>query len=152
LVARLGPQTFRLGQPAESDYLVSRAGEVKHAISGIAGINITNASVKDITVEGNHGTAGSEYLGGCRGGGIYLAGCTNVVVSGCSVRKYNGDAISFQRECTKVTIEDCLCEHNFNVGLHPGSGSHDCVVRKNTLRKNGYVGLFVCVGVTRVLF
>lgn len=152
LVAKLGEKTFRLGQPAESDYLVLRNAEAKHAISGIAGVNVTNASVTGVTVEGNHGTAGSEYLGGCRGGGIYLGGATNVLVSNCVVRKYNGDAISFQRECTKVTIEECRCEDNGNAGLHPGSGSHDCVVRKNVVRKNGYVGLFVCVGVRKVLF
>jgi hypothetical protein len=152
LVARLGPKTFRLGQPAESDYLLSREAEVKQAISGIAGINIENASVKGVTVEGNHGTAGSEYLGGCRGGGIYLFGSRNVVVSNCVVRKFNGDAISFQGKCTEITIEECLCEDNFNAGLHPGSGSHDCIVHKNTVRKNGYVGLFVCVGARKVLF
>ncbi len=152
LIARLGPKSFRISQPAENDYLVARKAEVKHAISGIAGVNVKNASIKSLTVEGNHGTPGSEYLGGCRGGGVYLFGCENVLVSGCIVRKFNGDAISFQKKCTKLTIEQCLCEDNFNVGLHPGSGSHDCIVRKNTLRKNGYVGLFVCVGVRKVLF
>ena len=152
LIARLGPKTFRISQPAESDYLLSRGAEVKHAFSGIGGWNIKNASVKGVTIEGNHGTPGSEYLGGCRGAGVYLFGCENVRVADCTVRKYNGDAISFQGKCEKITIEHCLCEDNFNVGLHPGSGSHSCVVRKNTLRNNGYVGLFVCVGVRKVLF
>ncbi|MSU79566.1 MAG: hypothetical protein EXS16_15940 [Gemmataceae bacterium] len=152
LVARLGPRTFRISHPAESDYLVKRNAEAKHAISGISGVNVKNASVKGITVEGNHATPGSEYLGGCRGGGVYLFGCENVVVSRCVVRKYHGDAISFQGKCTKLNIEYCVCEDNSNVGMHPGSGSHDCIVRENTLRKNGYVGLFVCVGVRKVLF
>ncbi len=152
LIARTGPRSFRLSKPAESDYLVKCNAEAKHAISGIAGVNVKNASVKGITVGGNHGTPGSQYLGGCRGGGIYFFGCANVHVSHCTVRRYHGDAISFQGKCTKLTIEHCLCEENFNVGIHPGSGSHDCVVRKNTMRKNGYVGLFVCVGVRKVLF
>jgi hypothetical protein len=39
-----------------------------------------------------------------------------------------------------------------NVGIHPGSGSFDCRVSRNVLRKNGYVGLFVCVAVTKTLF
>ncbi len=152
LIARLGPRSFRISQPAESDYLVKRNAEAKHAISGISGVNVKNASVKGITVEGNHDTPGSQYLGGCRGGGIYLFGCENVKVCHCFVRKFHGDAISFQGKCTKLTIEHCLCEDNFNVGIHPGSGSHDCVVRDNVLRNNGYVGLFVCVGVRKVLF
>lgn len=152
LVARLGPRSFRLSQPAESDYRVNRRAEVKHAISGVAGVGVSNASIVGVTVEGNHGTPSSEYLGGCRGGGVYLHGCDNVTVRDCIVRKYHGDAISFQGKCTKVVVDSCLCEHNFNVGIHPGSGSHDCTVRKNTLRHNGYVGLFVCVGVRKVLF
>ncbi len=152
LVARLGPGSFRIGQPAESAYLIARNAEVKHAFSGVAGVNVKNASVQQLIIEGNLGIPGSEYLGGCRGGGIYLFGCENVLVSRCVVRKFHGDAISFQKKCTKVTIEHCLCENNFNVGLHPGSGSHDCIVRKNKLTRNGYVGLFVCVGVRKMLF
>lgn len=152
LVARLGPESFRIGQPAESAYLMARNAEVKHAFSGVVGVNVRNASVQRLVIEGNHGVPGSEYLGGCRGGGIYLCGCENVLVSRCVVRKFHGDAISFQKKCTKVTIERCLCENNFNVGLHPGSGSHGCIVRKNKLTRNGYVGLFVCVGVRKTLF
>ena len=55
LVAKLGPKTFRLGQPAESDYLITRGAEAKHAISGIAAINVKNAAVIGVTIEGNHG-------------------------------------------------------------------------------------------------
>lgn len=152
LVERLGPKSFRMGQPAENDYLVKRQGEVKHAISGIAGVKVKNASITGVTIEGNFGTPSSEYLGGCRGGGVYLFGCEDVIVRHCVVRQYNGDAISFQGKCTRVVIESCLCENNANAGVHPGSGSHECTVRKNTVRKNGYVGLFVCVGVRKVVF
>lgn len=152
LVERLGPKTFRISEPAQNDYLLSRQAEAKCAISGIGGCNIKDATVTGLTIEGDFGQEGSEYLGGCRGGGIYLFGCENVAVRDCVVRKYNGDAISFQGKCKGITIEDCLCEENANVGMHPGSGSHDSLVRRNTLRKNGYVGLFVCVGVQRVRF
>lgn len=152
LVARLGPHTFRISQPAESDYLVSRRAEVKRTFSGIGGWHVKDVVVEGVTIEGNYGQPGSEYLGGCRGGGIYLFGCDNVTMRKCAVRKYNGDAISFQGQCRGVVIEHCLCEDNFNVGMHPGSGSHHCTVRHNVLRKNGYVGLFVCVGVRHCLF
>lgn len=152
LLERLGPTTFRLSQPAESVYLLTRGAEVKRAFSGVGGWKVRNAALEGVTVEGNHGQPGSEYLGGCRGGGIYLHGCENVTVTHCVVRKFNGDAISFQGSCRRLTITHCLCEENANVGMHPGSGSHSCVVRENVLRKNGYVGLFVCVAVRHTLF
>lgn len=148
----LGPSSFRLSEPAQNDYLLERGAEVKRAFSGVGGWNIKDAAVEGLTIEGNFGQDGSEYLGGCRGGGVYLFSCENVTVRNCSVRKYNGDAISFQGKCRGITIEECLCEYNANVGMHPGSGSVSCLVRKNTLRKNGYVGLFVCVGVQQVRF
>lgn len=152
LVAQVGPREFRLSQPAESDYLLSRMATARRGISGIGGWKIADARVEGFAVEGSWGDTPSEHLGGCRGGGIYLFGCKNVTVRDCSVRRFDGDAISFQGECEAVTVEQCLCERNANVGLHPGSYSHSCIVRNNTVRKNGYVGLFVCVGVRKTLF
>lgn len=152
LVQRTGPTTFRLSQATEHDYLVARQGEVKLGFSGIGAWKIADAAVDGVSVEGNWGQAGSEYLGGCRGGGIYLSSSERVLIRRCTVRKFHGDAISFQQKCRNITIEECLCEDNANVGLHPGSYSHTSIVRNNTLRKNGYVGLFVCVGVRKMLF
>lgn len=151
LIERRG-HTFRLSQPTDNDYLLARKGEVKLGCSSIGGWKIADATVDGLTIEGNWGQAGSEYLGGCRGGGIYLFGCDRVTLRRCTVRKFNGDAISFQGKCQNITIEHCLCEDNANVGLHPGSYSHSATVRHNVLRKNGYIGLFVCVGVRKVLF
>lgn len=151
LIERRG-HTFRLSQPTDHDYLLARQGEVKLGCSGIGGWKIADAAVDGITIEGNWGQAGSEYLGGCRGGGIYLFGCQRVTIRRCTVRKFNGDAISFQGKCQHITIEHCLCADNANVGIHPGSYSHSSTVRHNVLRKNGYIGLFVCVGVRQVLF
>jgi parallel beta-helix repeat protein len=152
LTQKLNDHTFRLSQPANQEYLLRRHAEVKLGFSGIQGHNIHDAVIEGITIEGNHGQPGSQYLGGCRGGGIYLAQCSNVSVRHCTVRKFNGDAISFQSQCQHITIENCLASENANVGIHPGSYSHTCIVRKNKICKNGYVGLFVCVGVRKVLF
>lgn len=152
LVERISAKTFRLSGPAENDYLLTRGAEVKRGFSGVGGWNIHDALVDGLTIEGNWGEAGSQYLGGCRGGGLYLFGCDQVTLRRCTVRKFNGDAISFQGQCRNVTIEECLCEDNANAGLHPGSYSHSSKIRNNIIRKNGYVGLFVCVGVQKMLF
>lgn len=152
LTRKLKGSTYRLSHPAEQQYLRSRNAEVKLGFSGIHARNVHDVVIEGITIEGNHGQPGSQYLGGCRGGGIYLAECSNVCVRRCTVRRFNGDAISFQKKCHHVTIENCLVEENANVGIHPGSYSHTCVVSNNTIRNNGYVGLFVCVGVRKVNF
>jgi len=152
LIKRLDPKTFLLSCPAESDYLRAREAEVKLSFPLVGGSKIKDAAVEDLILEGNYRGENSQYLGGCRGGGIYLIGCENVAIRRCSVRRYNGDAISFQGKSHHLTIEECVAEHNANVGMHPGSGSHSCIVRRNVLKDNGYVGLFVCVGVKNVLF
>ena len=38
------------------------------------------------------------------------------------------------------------------MGIHPGSDSHDSLVRRNTVTRNGNGGLFVCVKVKRCRF
>lgn len=152
LVRRLEGDTWQLSQPLEEDYLLQRSAALRVAYSGIAGHGIHDAEVEGLTVEGNFLLKDSETLGGCRGGGIYFAHSRNVVVRHCEVRRYNGDAISFQKNCTNLHFEKCLVEDNANVGFHPGSGSHHCVVKDNVMRNNGYVGLFVCVGVKHVRF
>lgn len=148
LVRRTGPRSFLLSQPAESDYLVERGAALRLSFPVVGGWSIRDASIRNVAIEGNWKLPGSENLGGCRGGGVYLCDCQQVIVEDCIVRHINGDAISWQKNCSQIRVEGCLTEHNFNVGLHPGSGSHHCVVRNNIIRDNGYVGLFVCVGVT----
>jgi hypothetical protein len=152
LAERLGPHAFRLSEPVQDEYRLARRAHVKRAYSGVGGWGVRNAVLAGVTVEGTHGTPGSEYLGGCRGAGIYLHACQDVVVRGCTVRRYDGDAVSFQKNCRGIVVADCLIEENANAGLHPGSGSHSSLVRGNLVRRNGYVGLFVCVGVKETLF
>ena len=67
------------------------------------------------------------------------------------VRNYNGDGISFQQS-NDVSVEDCLCEGNAQLGLHPGSGSQRPIIRRCTSRRNGQIGLFLCWRVRNGLF
>jgi len=152
ITRRLGPKKFRISVPLEDDYALERGASVRLAFPVVSGLHVKGASLEGITVEGNFNRPGAEYLNGCRGGGIYLYDCHDTTIRNCTVRYICGDAISFQRNCTNVTVENCLAELNSNAGLHPGSGSHHCVVRNNRVVNNGYVGLFVCVAVKHVLF
>jgi len=58
------------------------------------------------------------------------------------VRNYNGDGISFQQS-NDVTVEDCVCENNTFLGLHPGSGSQRPRIQGCVARSNGKDGLFM---------
>ncbi len=149
LIARVDDRTFRLSAPLYLDYLVSHKASARLAFPIVGGWNVRNAALEGLTIEGN--SARSERLDGCRGGGIYLFQCRDINIRNCTVRAYNGDGISFQVS-QRVTVEDCLCEANTGLGLHPGSGSQHPVLRRNRARNNGGDGLYVCWRVKHGLF
>jgi hypothetical protein len=151
LAEQVGDRSFRLSEPLVNDYGVERRARVVRAYPGVGGWSVHDAVLEDVVVEGNHDQPGSQFLDGCRGGGIYLHGCERVVVRRCVARGYNGDGISFQ-QCRDIVVEDCVAERNANVGLHPGSFSKACTIRDSVARDNGYIGLFVCVGVQHTAF
>jgi hypothetical protein len=149
LTTRIDERTFRISAPLYLDYLVSQKALVRLAFPIVGGWNIRNVVLEGLTIEGN--CARSERLDGCRGGGIYLFGCEDIDIRRCTVNAYNGDGISFQVS-HRVTVEDCLCEANTGLGLHPGSGSQHPVLRRNRSLNNGGDGLFVCWRVKHGLF
>ena len=142
-------KTFRLSAPLYVDYLVSHKATARLAFPVVGGWNVRNATVEGLIIDGQAGQAGR--LDGCRSGGIYLFQCSAMTVRNCTVRGYAGDGISFQVS-DHVTVEDCLCENNTGLGLHPGSGSQHPVVRRNRSVDNGSDGLYVCWRVKHGLF
>lgn len=149
LTAQINSNTFRLSKPLYLDYLVSNQAAAQLAFPIVGGWNVQNVALEGLTIEGNG--ARSEYLNGCRGGGIYLFECDAVTIRNCVVRDYKGDGISFQVS-QHVTIEDCLVEKNGGLGLHPGSGSQHPVLRRNRSLGNGQDGLYVCWRVKNGVF
>jgi parallel beta-helix repeat protein len=135
--------------PLYLDYLVSNKASARLVFPVVGGWNVKNAVVEGLTIEGNR--TKSEHVDGCRAGGIYLFQCEGVTIRGCTVRDYNGDGISFQVSIG-ITVDDCICEHNAGLGIHPGSGSQRPVVRCNRSFDNGGDGLFVCWRVKHGLF
>lgn len=149
LTARVDERTFRLSAPLYLDYLVSRMASARLAFPIVGGWSVQKATLEGLTIEGN--CTRSERLDGCRAGGIYLFRCEDISIRHCVVHAYNGDGISFQVS-QRVTVEDCLCEANTGLGLHPGSGSQHPVLRRNHALNNGGDGLFVCWRVKHGLF
>ena len=149
LVAKVGTDAFAISRPLYYDYMVSNNAAARLVFPVVAGYQVKDASVEGITVEGNREKM--PPLNGCRGAGIYLFECERIAITGCAVRDYNGDGISFQVS-QEVTVEDCLCEGNAGIGIHPGSGSGRPVVRRSRSIENDGDGIFVCWRVKHGLF
>jgi parallel beta-helix repeat protein len=149
ITARIDKNTFRISRPLYHDYSPSRNGRVTSAFPVIGLWGANNVEVEGLTIDGNSDKM--QYLTGCRGGGIFLYECENVRIRNCTVKNYNGDAISFQTT-QHVVIEDCVCEGNKGVGLHPGCGTVQATVRRTRCAKNGGDGLFLCWRVKHSLF
>jgi hypothetical protein len=109
---------------------------------------LTSESAEDVVIEhltldGNRDQ--NEHLDGNYTGCIFLQYCRRFVIRGVTARRYNGDGISFQ-VCHDVTVENCHCHDNADLGVHPGSGSQRPRIIGNRLERNR-IGLFWCWGV-----
>ena len=131
-----------LADPLEADLLKHRGGAVETLFSPIKGINCENAVVQDLTVEGNASENGE--LGGCRGGGIFLIGCKNILVTRVKITNFNGEAFSYQ-QCRDVRITDSECCYNKGNGVHPGSGTVGMLIENCDLHHNERDGIFYCL-------
>jgi hypothetical protein len=149
LTGRVDARTFQICAPLYLDYMVSQKASACLSFPVVGGWQVKNGVVEGLTIDGNR--AHTERLDGCRGGGVYLFECEDITIRNCLVRAYNGDGISFQVS-HHITVEDCLCEENAGLGLHPGSGSQHPVVRRNRSFHNGGDGLYVCWRVKHGLF
>jgi parallel beta-helix repeat protein len=141
--------TFALTHPLMADCMVSNKARAATVFPVVSGYHIEGARVENLIIEGNR--ASNPHLNGCRGAGIFLFRAFGTVIRGCVVRKYHGDGISFQQS-NDVTVEDCICENNAFLGLHPGSGSQRPQIHRCVARANGTDGLFLCWRVRHGLF
>ena len=136
---------FGISRMLNHDYGRCANGFVVSSFPIISASQVENASVSNLTIDGNR--AQNPYqINGCRGGGVFLIQAHNVALRGLLVASMNGDGISFQ-QCGNTVIEDCTCEDNAGLGLHPGSGSVGAVMRRCTCRRNGADGIFYCLRV-----
>ena len=85
ITGRAGPNTFRLSAPLYLDYLVSNEATAALVFPVVGGWRVKNVVLDGLTIDGNRGK--SEYLDGCRGGGIYLFECDTVHIRRCVVRE-----------------------------------------------------------------
>jgi hypothetical protein len=123
------------------NYVTEKRAWVRNAVPVISGVDVEDACVENLVVDGNRKQ--NPAINGCRGAGIYLFKARRCAIVGCTVRRFNGDGISFQVD-EDCIIDSCTVERVAGLGLHPGTGSARPVVMNCTLRKNGLDGLFLC--------
>lgn len=141
--------TFAIDKPLMADCMVQNGAQAATVFPVVSGYNTEGVRIENLVIDGNK--EANIPLNGCRGAGIFLYRGFRTVVTGCLVRNYNGDGISFQQS-NDVIVEDCISEDNAALGLHPGSGSQRPTVRRCVARRNGTDGLFLCWRVRHGLF
>lgn len=141
--------TFSIDKPLMADCMVRNQAQAATVFPVVSGYDIRGARVENLIIDGNR--QANVHLNGCRGAGIFLYRGFGTVIRNCTVRRYNGDGISFQQS-NDVTVSGCRCEDNAQLGFHPGSGSQRPTVRDCVARNNGTDGLFLCWRVRHGLF
>ena len=141
--------TFSFDKPLGADCMVANGAQAATVFPVVSVYYTQGARIENLTIDGNK--QANVPLNGCRGAGIFLYQGFGTVITGCVVRNYNGDGISFQQS-NDVTVTDCISEDNAVLGLHPGSGSQRPTVRNCVARRNGTDGLFLCWRVRHGLF
>jgi len=133
--------TLHFDRFLQMDYSVARQGQVFNTFPLIAGFNVEDVQVEDLSVDGN--CTGSGILDGCQTAGIYFFHSQRMTLRNCVARDYPGDGISLQIVEDPV-VDNCETEGNAELGIHLGTGALRGIVRDCRAHDNGKDGLFLC--------
>jgi len=140
-IVRIEDQTLYFDRFLHMDYSVEQAGEVFNTFPLIAGYEVEDVRVEELTVDGNR--TGSGVLDGCQAGGIYFFHSKRMTIRNCVARYFPGDGISTQF-VEEPVVENCEVYGNAELGIHLGTGALRGLVRFNRAHNNGKDGLFLC--------
>ena len=133
--------TLRFDRFLQMDYSVANQGQVFNTFPLIAGFDVEDVHVEDLSVDGSR--AGSGILDGCQSGAIYFFHSQRMTVRNCVARNYPGDGISLQFVEDPV-VDNCEAEGNAYLGIHLGTGAARGIVRDSRAHDNGQDGLYLC--------
>lgn len=142
LVARSGNR-FKLDEGLRKNLWLAGEPACASLFPLLTGLNTSDVVIENLRLDGNRDN--NENLNGNYGGCIFFQDSQRLTFREVTAGNYNGDGISFQI-CHDVTVEDCHCHDNADLGVHPGSGSQRPVLMRNRLERNT-IGLFWCWGV-----
>ena len=105
---------------------------------------VHDVTIEDLVLDGNRGE--NEEINGNYSGAVFLQQCHRYSFRNVTARNYSGDGYSFQI-CEDFRFENCVSEHNANLGFHPGSGSQRPLFKDCRATGNSQ-GIFFCWGVS----
>lgn len=123
------------------DYRSDQNGLISNASSVIEVIEVENASVSNMVVDGMREE--NFFADGCNSAGVLILRSKKITVDQVQVKDFNGEGISWQIT-EHVTIKNCEISGSGNTGLHPGTGSPFSVIENNDVHHNDQDGLFIC--------
>ncbi len=142
LVARSGNR-FQIDRGLRHNLWLSGKPHCASLFPLLTGLGTADVVIENLALDGN--LANNENLNGNYGGCIFFQDSRRLTFRDVVASHYNGDGISFQI-CHDVTVDNCHCHDNADLGVHPGSGSQRPVLRGNQIERNS-IGLFWCWGV-----
>ncbi len=140
-ITRIEGNTLYFDRFLHMDYHVENNGEVFNTFPLIAGFEVQDVKVEDLTADGSR--EGSGILDGCQTGAIYFFHSQRMTVHNCVVRNYPGDGISLQFVDDPV-VDHCESFNNAYLGIHLGTGALRGIVEYNRAHNNGQDGLYLC--------
>jgi len=140
-ITRIEGNTLYFDRFLHMDYHVENDGEVFNTFPLIAGFEVQDVKVEDLTADGSR--EGSGILDGCQTGAIYFFHSQRMTVHNCVARNYPGDGISLQFVEDPV-VDHCESFNNAYLGIHLGTGALRGVVEHNLAHNNGQDGLYLC--------
>jgi hypothetical protein len=140
-IASIDGNTLRFDRFLHMDYSTANDGEVFNTFPLIAGYEVEDVRVLDLTADGTR--TGSGFLDGCQAGAIYFFHSKKMLISNCVARNYPGDGISTQFVEDPV-IANCEAFGNAGLGIHLGTGALRGMVRHNRSHDNDQDGIYLC--------
>jgi hypothetical protein len=127
--------------PFVMDYTGDKGGLIYNSFPLISGMDVDSVVIEGIHLDGNRDA--NLSIDGCVGGGIYLHRARRCRIADCTVKDFAGDGISFQTT-QDIEVERCQVIHATGLGLHPGTGSAQPIIRNCRSVDNDQDGIFLC--------
>jgi hypothetical protein len=140
-ITDISDQVIYIDKGLIRDYRSDRNGLVSNTSSVIEVIEMKNASISNLVIDGNREE--NFFADGCNSAGVLIFKSEKIIVDKVQVKDFNGEGISWQIT-EHVTIKNCEISGNGNTGLHPGTGSPFSVIENNDVHHNDRDGLFIC--------
>jgi hypothetical protein len=148
-IVNIEGNTLHFDRLLHMNYSVKDQGEVFNTFPLLAGYDVEDVQVRDLTVDGNRAESG--ILDGCLTGAIYFYHAKHATLANCQARNYPGDGISMQSVDDPV-VDHCEAYGNAQLGIHLGTYATRGIVRYCRAHGNGQDGLYLCWFVRQTLY